>query len=1471
MIPDPVTATPTGDSTPLVAVTWSHPALPGARISLIPEPLLEAEALAMGVNGFAAEGHLPVGHSRRRAVGFPAWPILHDPANARHALNLVADLQRARAVAKSKPKVAKDRIDALVAILDGSAPHFVPTFCEEAGRILIAADSPTLARALFGRAREAERAHALPIDRDHHRAVFEEFGYAGALTAREITAEIRLLRDAEVPDTEIYTFVADLQLSRIRAGTVPTTAMIKELVSLGKRAGISKDEVTDALLTEIIDSAAMASAELWPELVPDLQRLVTDPVFARRLLLTRPRYLNLGEWLELMERVGALAYAESEPRLLAHLLRWDADWARSAPELVPVIERIAPAAAGTTRSLSRAAIRHQNPDVLEALLAAGVEVTPADPTDIRALNVAAWLEVGTRDLARLAAHPQLAPLLRLGVRQQLRTDPAKLLDTAPLRPLVLEWLTEQADAVCVPVVSLMTVRVALENVEPLRTLTDAGVTAQLDRIDEVAAHPDRVLAQTLNLGLPPEYTWPAYEQAFAAAEESTDSAPSRHLSWPDVVLTTDDRAWWIREFTGDAEVDRSWLPGRLGPAGTAAGELLLTSWNQGTAGAAWSGRQQVEPYPGNSWSRIHRVTLEVPGGRLQSNGIQRPGEPALALQSEAILSDGHRFWVIDDRADERGPVELDPATGARGRRSVPEWFAALIERRAADGWAFSWYDAQLMPATEDTAESPLGVDDGLHRLAVFHRRNATGTWEYLVVGADGTEYRAATESRPEAVLPRPGGGAWLFCRDEWIDVGTGQTLQPLFGSDAITALPRAALHRLRLRSPAASQRLREAGSQDVAPLLAVATPITAAVQRGEDPDEEAVTELVKIAATWLGLSAEDPLAACVAVVAVTVASALGTGVAAEPDELPDEPADVAPHLAEHPRVLRGLVRDPVSPTLLRDARLRLAGSDVATGFHWRNHQWLTLIGRETALLGYARTLADVAEIEAVREAWRLIRLLRGTRVAYARGDHGLSERLPGILTRTIQAWTGTERPTIDGEPELGVLLEPVGPAEPDLEPAFDRLVAARRAGTKPLVADRDEIRALAELAGVPYSDAATVLLQPNLTEGLTKAQRQAAGVSTAEALRARDRIRPQYWLATGLVAAGTPAGLVTGDDPGARFDLAGLAAYWRDRVPESVVPDELAELLPTGVAQSVLTAAFDDTLDGRVIWAALEAVVWLADALPYDSPNRSGLAGVIERLHRQYHAGSWPLGFLWSLEQLRIPTDATGRTDLGGWSWTDQRHGSGTVRPAELSDRARGVLRDYLAQRDSDDDVAVALHLTDTADRQPLLDWAAALRTPLSGDPHDPRVSAPAVVAEIVEQRTPSKAAATYWLQLLALAEPTDANVRRWNGWKKKDLDAAAAELVAAELVVVGKRSRAGRSHFLPGGWHEADATMKPLEAWKVAAWGLTPPPHRSRIRAQHRLYLPDAPPAKLFTDAWARVLAGDEPGYADLETEGRR
>ena len=146
----------------------------------------------------------------------------------------------------------------------------------------------------------------------------------------------------------------------------------------------------------------------------------------------------------------------------------------------------------------------------------------------------------------------------------------------------------------------------------------------------------------------------------------------------------------------------------------------------------------------------------------------------------------------------------------------------------------------------------------------------------------------------------------------------------------------------------------------------------------------------------------------------------------------------------------------------------------------------------------------------------------------------------------------------------------------------------------------------------------------------------------------------------------------------------------------------------------------------------------------------------------------------------------------------------------------------------------------------------------------DPCVSVPGLVVEVSGVLGVSLDCARYFLQVLALVSPSDVSVRRWNGWGSGDIRGVGEVLVGRGLLVGGRRSGAGRSWFLPGGWLSGVAGSCGVEVWKVSlflVWGDVV--FRSVVGGCPSL----GSVGELFTMAWERYKTGDVPGFEDAPT----
>src|SRR5262249_5161787 len=154
--------------------TYQHPALDDRVIvRLVLGTIGEAEDLSLEFLAFLASVRVDeVGLVCQQALGFPAWALVHDPANGHHALALVKEIEKLAQTAKFRVGPANEGFVALGERLARSVPHFLPTFFEEAGRAFLVADSSSYVAMMFGKVCDAERSFGLAIDEERTHAVF---------------------------------------------------------------------------------------------------------------------------------------------------------------------------------------------------------------------------------------------------------------------------------------------------------------------------------------------------------------------------------------------------------------------------------------------------------------------------------------------------------------------------------------------------------------------------------------------------------------------------------------------------------------------------------------------------------------------------------------------------------------------------------------------------------------------------------------------------------------------------------------------------------------------------------------------------------------------------------------------------------------------------------------------------------------------------------------------------------------------------------------------------------------------------------------------------------------------------------------------------------------------------------------------------------------------------------------------------
>lgn len=783
------------DGDVLVARGYRHPALDGrVVVRLVPEALVAAEDLALEFLGFDADaadaapsagsgssgsggtargGGRRVGRVQRQALGFPAWALVHDPANGRHALDVVKEMERLARMAVAKPGHAKDGFDEIGVRLDRSVPHFLPTYYEQVARHFLAAEAATYASAFFGKAREAERRHALAVDEERLRQVFLEFAAAGALSGKTLREQARGLGERLSPQDAFEQFRI-LCLERSGAGLAPYAGMIEDLRRLARAAGhdVAAEEVR--LVSELLRSGAVSRAPLsfWKAARPALVGAARqDPAVRARLLRLLPSAggEQSGEfdemWLETLESAGAFALLAAGPAASGAQLapgapaapdgadeeqppgaaQWFSAWAvhrrrgwRQPPRMASelrLVERFAAqlAAEGEPVQLTRSrGHRAADLDLLDTCLAAGVPV--AAPGDQLSLDLEPWLtdeRPGRRDLAAILADARFTRLLGKAVEalagassangserlRRIATDPV-------LGEAVRRWLELIADELSGPLglpgltrllgrVDHFTDRAALA--------TAPGAVARISAVDVAP-----VLAGTLRAGILDELGWPALDEAVRrlattvppGAKPVSNGSEGYQLddAWPALLISHGTHAIAVGP---DGVLDERvlTLPAPLryqwdGPTiRWVDGQWLIASGRGDERRAAWSGRSADTFRP--------QGTLDPPRGGAGSVSLPLPG--------------GGRFYGTrpmhagDTSFGDRRPVasdgisywalhdgrwyEYDPATARRGRASVPAFFDSALAEGVA-GAALLEYGCQLLPLQPGLADSPFGSRDG---------------------------------------------------------------------------------------------------------------------------------------------------------------------------------------------------------------------------------------------------------------------------------------------------------------------------------------------------------------------------------------------------------------------------------------------------------------------------------------------------------------------------------------------------------------------------------------------------------------------------------------------------------------------------------------------------------------------------------------------------------------------------------------
>ncbi len=810
----------------IVARTYSAAAL-GQRVvvKLSSDRLVAAEDLAMEYLGFQPQAiSPPIAQQHRTALDFAHWALIHQPQQARYALDLVKRMKGAERRAAAKPGHAWDLYAAMADELNKSVRHFLPAFWEQVARSFKSLGNLTYAGRAFNKALEAERVHALEVAREHRRDAVLEFSLGGCLSGKALSDYSKDLA-VQFPAQEAYETYRDLLIRRTMGGMAPTGNAGTDLIRLAKAASLDVDAEVESFLEAIIRSPAMVRAPLqfWKSVQKQAGQIARrSDSFAVWLLAhtnPQPRYDDdslVWAWLDLLEAWDVLPWlwkpADQLPRDV-EIPGGRAGWISRlatveqspAKRVFELLEAMADVLVAEARPVNlKPASRWQkwvDVDVLEACLQLGIPVS--DETAQCELDFSGWLREfpdhprRNSQLEALVADSRFTHALT-GAMEELVTFKGETATARSYGRNVAQRRSFEAAVVDHPVVKRFWWRFLEQRLQELesgglfeletvlsqlRKCVGTGtviqfpeLTARLEKID-VVDH----LQRSLLAGVFDEYGWEALDR-------QADEFP---------MLRTRDRynrrydlafPWLAYHSQGEVHV--------VGPESAQPGRSLVLKKGHTLQHLLPIGDDVIVVFQDDHWKSYWRWLSQKPevakpteiyfgyhsvqpmarlsdGSWFTGVRTMMPGDEKLVAFDDNWFCDGTRVWKFEESfavwsdeslekqlADQRCR-ELDPHSGKPIRDSIPPFF----EQQLPAGARIVYSCSTLLPCPPMSGKSPLGTRDGLIGWRVVRRRD--GTIQAMgvdgrMVTMDAAEQAADGFVAPVALMDKPAvDGYWM--------------------------------------------------------------------------------------------------------------------------------------------------------------------------------------------------------------------------------------------------------------------------------------------------------------------------------------------------------------------------------------------------------------------------------------------------------------------------------------------------------------------------------------------------------------------------------------------------------------------------------------------------------------------------------------------------------------------------------------
>ncbi len=823
----------------IVARTYAAAVL-GNRviITLSADRLVPAEDLAMeflGLQGTAISE--PIAMQTRTALDFAHWSLVHQPQHAKYALDLVKRMKSTARKAASKPGSAWDLYTEMADELNKSVRDLLPPFWEQVARTFKDLGNQTYAGRGLNKALEAERVHALKVDREHRRDAVLEFALSGCLSGKALSDYAKDLEKQFKPADAYETF-KDLVIRRTLGGMPPVTNVAIDLNRMAKAAKLDPIVELESVLEAIITSPAMARASIqfWKSVKQAAARIAKrERTFAAWLLVhTNPQYSYrtdspVWQWLDLLDEWGVL------PMISQPLDQWPkevelpggrAHWigAIAAVESSPnkrvfeLLESMAEVLKAEAKPMTFTSVhrgRSIDVDVLETYLDLGLEV-PIPPWF--ELDFAGWLRSDVdhprrnSQLKHVAAQPQFIAALQVAIPSLVSfagDSPGKgsswSRDVAPRRafdeaaaghPVVRDawWQYLDKQLKAFEVGGLVDVEQAaneLQNCIRPRVLVEFPELVKRLRSIDFAT----ILHRTLIAGVFDEYGWPELDKA--ADEKPLPKVSRRHEqlifpSFPRLAYVLDGFVHVIDPASSCPPREVKLSPTESLNYLVPLGDDVLMMVRDSALG--WHTFVRWLSEPGKSTQHdeghyygSHRSQIVPLGDDEYFCGERavRTGDAQWPRPTRQWFHDGARFWRVKEDAvhwsnhnettiPPAAIAELDPRTGKELRDSVPPFF----EESLPSGATIVYGSSYLMPQPTQAGQSPLGSKAGLIGWRVVRRRDAAIEYQ----GIDGRKSVVTADQQTtsryrfaEAMIDKPGSNSFWILHDggKLVDSETG--------------------------------------------------------------------------------------------------------------------------------------------------------------------------------------------------------------------------------------------------------------------------------------------------------------------------------------------------------------------------------------------------------------------------------------------------------------------------------------------------------------------------------------------------------------------------------------------------------------------------------------------------------------------------------------------------------------------------